>query len=92
MDANKFRNFLTSWENCTRLRALSVKKCEIFDIQAFGFLIVRVLLIWQMIHLQFMMLQRQFDILTLSTTFYELSVFRNLFSHIEMRQSGAIGN
>ena len=32
------------------------------------------------------------DVLTLSTTFYDLSVSRNLFSKTEMRQSGASGN
>ena len=53
------------------------------------FLRVRVIL--QMFSLQYMIETSRPDLLTLSTTFYDLSLSHNLFSKAEVRQFGASG-
>ena len=55
------------------------------------FLIVRVLLNWQMFQLLFRIEKPRLDVLTLSKTFYDLSVSRNLSSKPEMRQFNPSG-
>ena len=52
---------------------------------------MRVRVIRQMFQLQFMIEKPRPDLLTLSTTFYDVSVLCNLFSKAEMRQFGASG-
>ena len=47
---------------------------------------MRVFEIWQKCQPQFMTEKWRPDVLTLSTTFYDLTVSRNLFSKTEMRQ------
>ena len=44
-----------------------------------------------MFQINFFIEKRQPDFLAQSTTFYELSVSRNLFLKVEMRQFGAAG-
>ena len=55
------------------------------------FLIMRVRVIRQIFPLQCMIQKPRPDLLTLSTTFYDLSVSCNIFSKAEMRQFGASG-
>ena len=56
------------------------------------FWIVRVRVIRQMFQLQFMIEKWMPDLLTPSTTFYDVSVLWNLFSKAGMRQFGASGS
>ena len=67
------------------------KNREICDINCTLFLIVRVLVNWQMLKLQFMIEKPRPDVLTLSQTFYDLSVSCNLFLKTAMRKFGAAG-
>ena len=55
------------------------------------FSIVRVRVIWHMFELQFMIKKWSPDLLTRSTTLYDVCVLCNLFSKAEMRQFGASG-
>ena len=52
---------------------------------------MRVRVILQMFQLQFIIEKLRPDLLTLFTTFYDLSVSRDLFSKAEIRQFGESG-
>ena len=68
-----------------KIRSQSQRLAKFVKLGHVFFWIVRVRVIWHMFQLQFMKEKLTPDLLTLSTTFYDVSVLCDRFSKAEMR-------